>query len=279
MTPHEQSTTVPAHKVPIRKMNFPFDASIPRYWFDGTKVGTHVYNAFSMLLPEGERFFLRSVKRSLDAVTDEELKLQIRGFIGQEGSHAIEHERFNTILEQQGFEIRSLTARQRKCFVEVFDKYLPKELCLAMTAAAEHFTAQIADYYLQEGYPDAMDPVMRNLFLWHAAEELEHKSIAFDVLKKVNPSYALRLAGLLAVTSVIAWWWSAATTHLLRQEPATARELVGGLWKVLWEPHYKVGALAASTIWEYAQPGFHPSNKDNLHLAREYLASVGRANG
>ena len=42
----------------------------------------------------------------------------------------------------------------------------------------------------------AAHPVMRQLLEWHALEELEHKAVAFDVLRAVNPSYALRITGM-----------------------------------------------------------------------------------
>lgn len=52
------------------------------------------------------------------------------------------------------------------------------------TVAAEHVTAVMAHYALSE--PTALRSVpdsLRNLFLWHAIEEIEHKSVAFDVYR------------------------------------------------------------------------------------------------
>ena len=54
-----------------------------------------------------------------------------------------------------------------------------------MTAALEHFTATLAEMILSD--PEARDmfgdETVKNLFLWHALEEAEHKAVAFDVYK------------------------------------------------------------------------------------------------
>lgn len=41
---------------------------------------------------------------------------------------------------------------------------------------------------------------MRQMLLWHASEEIEHKAVAFDVLKMVDDSYWLRMRGLIHAT-------------------------------------------------------------------------------
>jgi predicted metal-dependent hydrolase len=70
---------------------------------------------------------------------------------------------------------------------KVVGKDKQQRIGLAITAALEHYTASIAetvlkhrDIYMKECRED-----MRQMFLWHAAEEIEHKSVAFDVFKDV----------------------------------------------------------------------------------------------
>ena len=54
------------------------------------------------------------------------------------------------------------------------------------TAALEHFTATFAQLLLSSGDARALfgHDEIRNLFLWHALEEAEHKAVAFDVYNK-----------------------------------------------------------------------------------------------
>ena len=68
-------------------------------------VATHIANGVNLLFPAGERFFVRSVKHYLDRIEDEHLKERVRGFFGQEGRHAKEHDVFNRILEEQGYDV------------------------------------------------------------------------------------------------------------------------------------------------------------------------------
>ena len=46
----------------------------PQHWIDGSALATHLVNGVNMLFPDGERFFIRSVKHYLDQITDESSK-------------------------------------------------------------------------------------------------------------------------------------------------------------------------------------------------------------
>src|SRR5437763_4198357 len=66
---------------------------------------------------------------------------------------------------------------------------------LASSAALEHFTATLAELVMRdEETRDAMGhDAVRDLFLWHALEESEHKAVAFDVYRAVGGSERLRI--------------------------------------------------------------------------------------
>ena len=59
----------------------------------------------------------------------------------------------------------------------------------------EHFTATLAELVLtNEEIRDLMgDDAVRDLFVWHALEESEHKAVAFDVYKAVGGGERLRV--------------------------------------------------------------------------------------
>lgn len=261
-------------------MAFPFDDRIPRHWFAGMALPTHVANGINLLFPAGERFFIRALKPYLAHFADEpDMLAQIRGFLGQEGGHAREHERFFQVLEAHGYRIRPFLERYERVTYDIIAGRMSPALRLAATAACEHFTALMAERVLAGDVLAPAHPVMRDLLMWHAAEEIEHKSVAFDVLQRAHPSYALRMRGLLWATVLLAGWWMAATRMLLAQEGFTRAHLrrerarltrLRGR-RAVWRYVLLRGIL------EYARPGFHPSDRDNRHLAHRYLRDLDQA--
>jgi uncharacterized protein len=269
------TTTEPTAKVPVpRSPALALDASIPRHWFGGNAVATHIANGVNLLFPAGERFFVRSVHHFLPRIEDPVLRAQVRGFAGQEGRHAKEHERFFTVLSEQGYDVERFLRLYEPLSARI-EALSPPALRLAVTAACEHFTALLAEDALRLRVLDRAHPAMRALLMWHAAEEIEHRAVAFDVLGKVAPSYALRMAGLAMATVLLGGFWTMGTLSLLAQERAPRGHLFAQ-WRALREgpqPH----AVFLRGIRDYMRPGFHPSQSDVDRLADEYIASVGLA--
>ena len=85
-----------------RKMDIQFDPAMPRYWFDNDQFKTMLLTALSCTFPEGERFFVRSVRHFQKNLTDPLLREQVKGFIGQEAHHGNEHDAFNAFMESKG---------------------------------------------------------------------------------------------------------------------------------------------------------------------------------
>jgi predicted metal-dependent hydrolase len=257
---------------PITPRKPPVDTTgVPKHWFAGNPVATHIANGVNMLFPQGERFFVRSVNHYVAQIDSPELRAQIKGFFGQEGRHAKAHDDYNQQLREQGFDIDGFLRFYDKVGYDLLERMTPPALRLAATAAAEHYTAIMAEGAFTRGVLDTADPRMRDLLMWHAAEEIEHKSVAFDVLRKVNPSYALRMAGLAYATIMLSSFWILGTMTLLRQEQMSFREIRAELRRMQKDdPIFRRVFLRG--IREYARRDFHPSHNDNYHLARDYFA-------
>src|SRR3546814_16008406 len=67
---------------------------------------THTFNVGNLLFPTGERFFNDSLRNALPYVTDERIRTEIRGFLGQEVTHGNEHERCVARMEEHGIDFR-----------------------------------------------------------------------------------------------------------------------------------------------------------------------------
>src|SRR5580698_8534109 len=98
-------TSNPDRKVQTRRIALAESfADVPRHFAnDGDLIGSHLAATLSAVFPDGEDFFVRSVRTFRDAVTDPALKRQVAGFIGQEAVHGREHRAFNDRLEELGY--------------------------------------------------------------------------------------------------------------------------------------------------------------------------------
>ena len=152
---------------------------------------TAFMNALSMSFPLGEQMFIDSVRAAPpEAILDPALRAEVKDFIGQEASHRFMHQQFNAELARQGFDY---TLESRMTWKVERIRRLPVRDRLAITCALEHYTAMLADYVLRHPeWLDGADPRLRTLWNWHAAEELEHKAVAFDVYRAAGGGYRKR---------------------------------------------------------------------------------------
>lgn len=262
---------------PVRKMGFVFD-EVPRRWFLESVLVSDLANALNLLFPAGERFFVRSVKHYLPRLHDPTLRARVRAFFGQEGSHGHEHERAFEMLEAQGYEIRAWLAWYERFAYGVLEPMVPPNIRLSVTAALEHFTAALAEVPLTREFFEEVHPAMRDLLRWHACEEIEHKSVAFDVLKEVDPRYWVRMVGLAIGGAALMGFWRSATKMLLAQEPGyTKAQLRRERAEAEARGQNRMPLVRA--VLSYVRPGFHPDQIDNRELARAYLSRIGRLEG
>ena len=87
------TATVTPRKVPTRRMSFEESvAELPKHFaYEGDLISSHLAAVLSGVFPDGEDFFVRSVRNYRDEITDADLKRDVAGFIGQEAIHGREH--------------------------------------------------------------------------------------------------------------------------------------------------------------------------------------------
>ena len=255
-------------------------AKVPRDWYSNDAFVTTFMDALSLLFPEGERFFVDSVKQLRDVVTDPQLAENVAGFIGQEAMHAREHRAFNELLVTQGFTgVQKVEARMRRG-IDRSRRRLSKKSQLAMTCALEHFTAILAEQLLSdERLRDEFHPEVLPLWLWHALEESEHKAVAFDVYRAAGGGYAHRALWMLLTT--VMFFAGQAATHV---EMMASRGILFQPWRWLpgvvhmwlW-PGYLTRLVPA--YLSYFRPSFHPSDRDNRALVARWRDDLFGADG
>lgn len=226
-------------------------------------------NTMSLFFPEGERFFIQSVRNYRDQITDPELKKSVTAFIGQEAFHGREHAEYNEAMIAAGFPVDEMEQQVTRLLRRAQHKLSHKQQ-LAITIALEHLTAIMADALLS--LPEVLensDSHFTALWQWHALEETEHKSVAFDVFEAVTDeslsTYLLRTTSLITATSV---FFALCYTYYFRIIRQTGdHKDIKGWWSSFRHQWLTPGALryAVPAWFEYFKPGFHPWDQDNSH--------------
>jgi predicted metal-dependent hydrolase len=246
--------------------------SLARDWFDNHPFKTAWFNAMSITFPLGEKFFIDSVRHYAPRIEDPKLQAEIRGFCGQEGFHRREHDRYNrTLCRLRGYDLDYLEGRLERNIARAKKLLSPLEQ-LAVTAALEHITAIMAEASLNPQAPllQSGDPAMQALWDWHAAEEMEHKAVAFDVYRAVGGSEKLRRRALRRASFFLFIDILGGLVHMLRRDGKLWRPAI---WRDGW--NFLLGEHGfLRRIWipyrEYFRDGFHPWQRDTRRLLEQW---------
>jgi uncharacterized protein len=269
-------TSNPDRKVPTRRISFEEFGDVPKHFADdGDLILSHVAAGLSALFPDGEDFFVRSVRHYRDQITDPELKRQVAGFIGQESVHGREHRSLNERLDELGYATKRVEWLTRKGLA-LRERLLPAKSNLAATAALEHFTATLAELLLTSEETRNLfgHDEVKHLFLWHALEESEHKAVAFDVYKAVGGSERLRVWTMNFFRYAFVLGMVAQVALGLVFDRETYRR--GNLRKS-WR-RFRRSPIAQRELWDqlrdYNRPDFHPDDRDTTALVEKWRSEL-----
>lgn len=285
---HPVSSVDPG-KVSLRARNVRFDwAGVPLHWMPAEPYASHTVSALNLLLPEGERWFCATYAEALPLITDEKLREDVIGFIGQESVHAETHEKvLYEYLDAHGVDPRPYVRQSEFIMRKVLgprDASTPRakhqQLVerLAFIGAIEHLTAFLGDYALNSRW-DEFDahPQMADLFRWHGAEEVEHRNVAHDVATHFGVGYFRRNLAMAASYAAFLALLIRGARFIASQDPALPDRGVLGTW---------LGVLGAMrrgslpSLWKmttsvtaYLNPRYTPEAVGDTAQAVAYLAS------
>lgn len=264
----------------------------PRHWIPGDPQTTHLWNVLHVTLPPGERWFTWVMREALPFIRDAQLRDDVRGFIGQENTHARAHHVALDHLAQHGLDFRPAIRATDTLMNRVTPVWrsLPGPLYrsvlhaqLAGVAAIEHFTSWMGDWAFNDPerrleYALAVggaDPTMVQLFLWHGAEELEHSTVAFDAFQAVSGNYALRVTAMLLAASGLTVGLVAGSSALMLLDPEVRRPAsVRALLRAGRQGRFPQLLPAFRDALHYCRPSHHPSQIFAIENATAYLATA-----
>jgi uncharacterized protein len=277
----EQPERVALHAREVR-----FDwTGLPLRWIPGEAFASHMLNVLHILLPEGERWFVKVFAEALPLIEDDQLREDVLGFIGQEGMHAGAHQGVQDYFAEQGLDTAEYVADLEHLFRRLLgarnltgkkrEEWLIERI--ALVAAVEHVTAFLGNWILNSPGLDVAgaDERMLDLLRWHGAEEVEHRAVAYDVYMHVDGRYLRRARTYVVGATALCYLWARGVSYLMANDP-TLDEPVKPRWRNLVStarrgltPSY---SDIAGCAWRYLQRGYHPSQEGSTSQAVAYLA-------
>jgi len=260
-----------------RDRRFGRRAGTPRLWHGGRIEATAMYNALSTTFPNGEAFFVESVRAFREGAPPR-LAEEIKAFTTQEAIHSREHDAFNKRASASGYDLTKLEAQVERRLAVTKGK--PPIVSLAATMALEHFTAILAHQLLADPrHLDGADQETADLWRWHAVEEIEHKGVAYDTWLHATRDWPrfkrwkLKARVMLYVTRNFLVDRTAGALGLMRQDGVTGLAAWAKLLAYLWLRPGMFRKIAGAWL-TFFLPGFHPWNVDDRHLLRSYEQSA-----
>jgi len=184
------------HPIPVRRMRFdvPQQSEFHPLYILGKGSVSYQMTGLGLYVALLEPFIVKSLRRVLPQVRDEELKENVDRFCRQEAQHYQQHERFNALVLGHGYP--GLEARVQ-VLREDFERFLEQEDDKFRVGFVEGFeanTTQGALFLLGTGMLDHPDthPRFGELFKWHMLEEIEHRNVAFDIYQHLYGDYLYR---------------------------------------------------------------------------------------
>lgn len=274
-------------QIQARKVHFDV-ADAPLHWIPGHPVASHVVSVLNIVLPAGERWFVETFNEALPLVKDPKLADDIRGFVGQEATHADVHDQvLHTFMIERGVDPAPILEQIEHVFTNVLAPRHSADpakrmshLCdrLWLIAAIEHYTAVMGDFALNCTWDDhGANPTLVDMFRWHGSEEVEHRSVAHDVAMYFDSSYLSRIRAMSTAAVMLFVFFQRAAWYLVDTDP----DVTANWWtfnrmrmrdsKLGLLPRYRT--LFGSSTFAYFRPGYSPEELGSTAQAVAYLAA------
>lgn len=257
---HDSAAPAP---LPTRRVAFEYPADTNPMWVPGNPEFAAAANAISLGMPYAEPLFIRAVRSTYDVI-DDDLRARSDSYVRQETGHHTQHKRFNDIVSAR-YPGTLRVQRMMKANSDWVWRRSPR-FRVAYAAAGETISYGVARWteaHLGRIF-DQADPVPATLFLWHLAEEIEHKANTYDVFEATDGS-RLRYAWAALVGFVtIALFTAMGACIQLHGEKRLRNPLT---WVRLVKLAVSLAFVMVPVLVVSALPGHHPDDfTDPIYL-------------
>ena len=192
----------------VRRMQFDFTPEMERVFVKDDPATSYTFLGTWMMLPYLEPYLIRSMRQALPHITDAALKEDLKRFCAQEGEHFKQHAQANELIRDlvPGFAALKPIEAALDAEFKAFSKDKPLKFNLAYAEGFESMTSAMSRTQLETHMFDRTSSPLGDLARWHVMEEVEHRTVAFDVYEHVVGSYWYRLRiGLWAQKHFFGW--------------------------------------------------------------------------
>jgi predicted metal-dependent hydrolase len=257
------------------------------YWNPADPEYCQLLNAISSMLPELEGLLIKAVRdaaRRLPESTAEGFRRDVKLFVQQEGRHSRLHKRFNDMLVAEGYDfLPPMIARMAADFDRFYEEKGPK-FALAYSEGFETFGPLVSTFFFERAgvlMADWDEPTTY-LWLWHFAEEYEHRTVCNYLYREVYDDYWFR---------IYAFWY--ATFHLFGYSFLVAVRLLavdrkrGRLRAGAWRSRLNMarvlmklfGFMLPKILFTCMRPGYDPARIPPPQHTLAFLAAASERYG
>lgn len=249
-------------------MRFEYPTPLPVVWTPRFPELSAAANSVSLLMPFVEPYVVRTVRDRLEDLGPE-ARTEAEAFIGQEVRHHAQHRRFNDLLIEQVPGLARVEGWARRTYGWL--EHRSTRFGLAFAAGSETVAFAIARWTEQHVRRlfDGADPQVTTLFLWHLAEEVEHKSVAFDVFEQEGGSRLRYLWASLLSVVLLSWFTFLSVVVLLHAQRRLFHPVAW--WRLtVWGISLAFEVLP--DLFVSAMPSHHPDDFTDPGLLTSWLS-------
>ena len=251
---------------PLR-IDWPDD--LPMNWNDSSPFKTQFLNSLSVNFPDGERFFIDSIKPYKHRITDPAKLAEIDEFIKQENWHRYVHTQYTDWMEHKGLPAKQIESRMAVFWAGIRN-FWSDRACLAATVCIEHITAVNSELFLKfRTSLKRMHPHFEQVWRWHGIEEIEHKSVAMDVYQSIGGTVGQRRIAMCFVLAYYTYYMFKNTFILLHADKQLWRwQTLKDAWVMLFDKQSGVIRCSAPHMIDFMRADWHPNQTDHSKLLK-----------
>lgn len=258
-------------RMTVRRPPFAFTRNRILHWNAARPEFSQIVNAASLAMPYLEPYLIKTMREARPLITDPQLARELDLYCAQESAHFRQHRQYNDELKDQTAAPLADVEALLKDDYERMGNERSLRFNLAYAEGFESLALAIGHMLIEdrEYFFGHADSAVTSLVLWHFAEEIEHKNVAFDVFAHVSGNYFWRIAG-----------FAYATTHIFRRTRTGYRALLkaDGLWSnrrsriALAFVLARVFRKLVPHLLRILRPGYHPGKLDDPAWVTSWVA-------